>query len=497
MEKELTLSDLVTRLDVLSARLDRLERGNRLESVSPPSTNKIENAGSSTVFAPSHHQKFPSGQWLGFLGVGCFVLAVGYLIKIGVDSGWLTPARQLVLAYTFSSLMIWLGIRLRSGDFEYASYLPGAGFVGLFLATIGGVMITGTFTPVIGSAILLLLSWACIAVGTQFHPHAFLVVAVLGAYVGPVWFFEDGAGFLVPYYCVAALSFSTLALMRGERALNLLSAYGALFATSQATMQQGSDESFAIVSIALVFVIHLFGIFLHTKRTGDGLTSSEAYAYIPLILFAYALEYVPFSKFRPELWVYFGMGFSVALVLFQELAASVLRLEKSSPSRDVALSSALLILPHAVIYQWLPETFHHALGLAIVMVISMAPVRNDALSGLRVFGWVTRVLGIYFVLSSYFDIFSRAITGNLVMSAIEALLFGVALAVIFLRREAWMRKGGRIGVSAAHVMMLAGFYDLWSSQGARAVSRRDGAHTGERASHRPGMVTTGSTPTRA
>ncbi len=470
MEKELTLSDVVTRLDALTTRLERLERGHRPEPPVPFNTVRVEESRPKPSVAALSPKKNTSGNWLGILGVGCFVLAVGYLIKIGVDSGWLTPARQLILAYTFSALLVWLGSRFRGGDFEYASYLAGAGFVGLFLATIGGVVITGTFSSATGSVILLLLSWACIAVGAQFHPYAYLVVAVLGAYGGPVWFFGDGGGFLVPYYCVASLSFSTLALMRGERSLNLLSAYGALFATSQATMGTVVDGSFAIVSIAMVFLIHLLGIFLHTKRTGHGLTSSEAYAYIPLIIFAYALEYVPFSKYHPELWVYFGIGFSVSLVLLQEIAAHLLRLEKSSPSRDVALSAALLIFTHAVIYQWLPESFHHVLGLALVIALAVAPVKSESLEGLRVFGWVTRTLGAFFILSSYFEIFTRAIAENSLIHAIQALLFGASIAVTLLRREAWMRGFGKIGVSASHAMMLAGFYGLFSEQGPLAVS---------------------------
>ncbi|RYZ68932.1 MAG: DUF2339 domain-containing protein, partial [Proteobacteria bacterium] len=472
MENDQTLQDVVTRIDALHARLERLERLESRNGASVMSPRTV------SVLRPAPLRDQPqaivqerSGQWLGMFGVGCFVLAVGYLVKIGIDAGWLTPIRQMILAYAFSGLLVMGGIRLKSADFLYASYLPGAGFAGLFLTTIASVLTFQVLSAEMGSTLLLLLSWACIAIGSQFHPFAFLVVATLGAYAGPMWFFTEGSAFLVPFYCVASLSFSTLALMREERSLNLLSAYGALLATTQAASAVPEESLFAIVAVMVVFVIHLIGIFLHTRRTGRGLTEPEAYAYIPWILFTYALEYVPFSKSYPDAWVIFGMTFSAAIVVGQWISGRFLNLSKNSPSHDVAYSSALLIFTHAVILKWLPAEFHHTLGLALILVAALVPERTLGLTDqLRVFGWVTRILAVFLVLTSYITIFGLALRHESSTDCIQALLFGAGTVVAFLRRKSWMLNFGRFGIAAGHLMTLVGLYAGFAHFGALAVS---------------------------
>ncbi|MBE0502972.1 MAG: DUF2339 domain-containing protein [Desulfuromonadales bacterium] len=76
-------------------------------------------------------------QLLGWAGVTALVLAVAYLIKLGVDLGWLTPARQIILAVVSGAALIGSGIALRAADRHYASLLPAGGVVILFLAAYG------------------------------------------------------------------------------------------------------------------------------------------------------------------------------------------------------------------------------------------------------------------------------------------------------------------------------------------------------------------------
>ncbi len=115
----------------LNKRLTAIEL--RLGIVSSPIINKTPHEPQ-TVQAPSGHSKekssaSQSGSWLASVGMLFFVLAASFFIKLAIDSGWLTPERQLVGAFLFGLGLIGFGIHLKSKDSSYASFLPGAGVV--------------------------------------------------------------------------------------------------------------------------------------------------------------------------------------------------------------------------------------------------------------------------------------------------------------------------------------------------------------------------------
>ena len=68
-----------------------------------------------------------TGNWLGAVGVICFVFAAGFIIKLAVESGWLTPARQVGLAFLLGCSLIALGSHLFNKDQAYANFLLAGG----------------------------------------------------------------------------------------------------------------------------------------------------------------------------------------------------------------------------------------------------------------------------------------------------------------------------------------------------------------------------------
>ena len=76
-----------------------------------------------------------SGKLLGVVGTICFIFAAVYLIRLALDSGWLTPVRQVSLAGVLGLGLIALGFVFKEKDHEYFSYLPAAGVVVLYCLT--------------------------------------------------------------------------------------------------------------------------------------------------------------------------------------------------------------------------------------------------------------------------------------------------------------------------------------------------------------------------
>ena len=126
-------TDYQQRLDEIEARLSKIE--NHLHIA--PATRAPREVQADVTLPTSQPagNVFKPSVILGVIAVICFVLAGGFIVKLSFQSGWLTPFRQIGLAYIFGLSLIGAGLVLLSKDRDYAAYLPGAGVVLLYIAT--------------------------------------------------------------------------------------------------------------------------------------------------------------------------------------------------------------------------------------------------------------------------------------------------------------------------------------------------------------------------
>jgi uncharacterized membrane protein len=130
-----------TRIEALERRLELIEArlGIRVEcpSSSEPDLSSNQSPKTSVVETSS------GGKILGAIAVFFFVLAGMYMVKLAIDSGWLTPARQLGLTVLFGLTMVAGAFWVRRFDSPYSGYLAATGVVVLFLAAYGGTSFFG------------------------------------------------------------------------------------------------------------------------------------------------------------------------------------------------------------------------------------------------------------------------------------------------------------------------------------------------------------------
>ena len=123
---------------------------------------------------------------LGWGGAVALVLAAAYLIRLAVESGWLTPVRQVAFAAILGFVMIVAGFFLRNKYRHYAGLLPAGGVVILFLSIYGAHLFYGFMqaTPAaVGIVFVCLLSlWLC----TAFAGDLYALFAVAGSYSAPL-----------------------------------------------------------------------------------------------------------------------------------------------------------------------------------------------------------------------------------------------------------------------------------------------------------------------
>jgi uncharacterized membrane protein len=143
----MSLNDLEGRIAAAEARLARFEaflsqKAPQATSAARPQPSVAALASRASVRTPPAAQQRTESQLIGnVLGWGgaiALLLAASYLIRLAIDSGWLTPLRQIACAAIFGLMLIGSGFALRRNDRDYAGLLPAAGIAVLFLTIYGG-----------------------------------------------------------------------------------------------------------------------------------------------------------------------------------------------------------------------------------------------------------------------------------------------------------------------------------------------------------------------
>jgi len=122
---------------------------------------------------------------LGWGGAIALVLAASYLIRLAIDTGWLTPMRQIAFAVVGGLLLIGVGFVLRESERHYASLPAAAGLVILFLSVYGAHLYYGLIGPEAAAAAVVALSAGSLLLSRLFASDLYTLFAVVGSYAAP------------------------------------------------------------------------------------------------------------------------------------------------------------------------------------------------------------------------------------------------------------------------------------------------------------------------
>ncbi len=360
----LALEARVRRLEALLPSSAPEERGDFIFIAPPPPTAPRTPAAPQ----PAHRQPpppvtppFDVTQLLGWAGVTALVLAVAYLIKLGVDLGWLTPARQILLAIVVGVALIIAGIVLRQADRLYASLLPAGGVVILFLSTYGAHLYYRLIpypAAVAGIAAICLISlWLC----RLFESELYAFFAIVGSYSAPLLLtgLRAGVSDLAIYYSAWSLLFCAYALWLGQRRIYLTAAYLALIGFDLIWYAQWSHVPSADWRGALIFQAIQLAIFgcctaLFTLRHERPLDRDEAVVHLPPLLLFYALEYGLLDRYLPAMAPWIAVASLLLLLLIYAVARSAFTASLTG-GRLILGVYAAVVLFHAGYLEVLPD----------------------------------------------------------------------------------------------------------------------------------------------
>ncbi len=412
--------------------------------------------------------RLSSINWLGAISVLCFVLAGAFIVVMAVQSGWLTPARQIGLAAILGVSLIGAGLRMLRHDREYASLLPGAGIIVLYLTAVAACTYHHLINFEIGLAVVALISAVCIWLYTVVKHEVYPVTAALGAYVTP--FLLGGSPqteFILFYHVACSISFATISIWLNSRLLSMLAAYLAIGVSFFISSVNPFDPVYIWVLLAH-FAIFAVAVVVHSVQRQVAMTEKDAWSYFPVLLIFYAGEYSLISKLNPVIAPYISLGFAAALVVLYFVGRAGLKKE-SLASANVVAAYASIVAFHSGYLEILPDSFKPWLLPIIVFAAACRPRGPLDLGKTQVVPMLV-VGGI--VIVEYFRIIFLLIDGNADPGFVAVSIAAPASLAFLFAQERKIRETSDLLpiLFMAHALTILAFYNIAKPFGSLAVS---------------------------
>lgn len=433
-------------------KLARLTEPVHPAMTAPPISNPFKQAGRKHAVPPD----ISITQILGWTGATALVLATAYLIRLAVESGWLTPERQLALAALSGFLLIGAGLRLRSADREYASLLPAGGLVVLFLSIYGAHLYYHFIGVGMAAGAVIVTCLGALWLGRVFESEIYSLFAVIGSYSAP-FLLDALAGSvidLVIYFSAWSVLFCVYAIWLGVRRVYLLAAYMALLGFHVIYDMNGLSvwlEAFAFQAIQ--FLVFLAGAVWFSIRHNRPMSRDEAIVHLPLLLIFYALQYPLLEAHLPQLAPWIALT-SAALVLAAYLIAKKWMAATPQAGSLLVSAYAALVLFHAGYMELIPHAA--APWLVLLMLPALALYLRLAGSAGSAVQWPFQALigGVFAI--NYLRVVMDANHGSDADSQLLALFYAAELyaAYYFVRRLPDLQFLARPVLYAGHIALM-------------------------------------------
>jgi len=384
------MAELEERLAAIEARLARLERllSPRPRVETPPALPIAEENFTFELLeeTPPTPPTPSASSWvtglLGWGGVTALVLAAAYLVKLGIDLGWLTPARQTALAALGGVIMIAVGLALRQADRRYAGLLPAGGLAILFLTVYGAHLYYRLLVPGAAVAAVILLCLLALWLCHLFSDELYALFAVAGSYSAPLLLpvLRGDILDLALYFAAWDTLFCLYALHLGRRRIYLLALYLSLviFDLIWRVSDPGQWPT-ALGFQSFQFILFAACIAAFSVRHRSPLDRHAALAHLPPLLLFYILQYAVLDR-HLALWAPW-IALASAAVPALAYTAARLRLQRELPGGRLLLSAyAALVLLHAGYLEAVPDRWQPWAALLVAAVAAGSALRRPALA---------------------------------------------------------------------------------------------------------------------
>ncbi|HEY7656638.1 MAG TPA: DUF2339 domain-containing protein [Burkholderiales bacterium] len=392
---------------------------------------------------------------LGWGGAIALVLAAAYLIRLAVESGWLTPVRQVALAAISGLAMIAAGFVLRSVNRQYAGLLPAGGVAILFLSIYGAHLFYGFIDAAPATVAVVVVCLLSLALCRIFASDLYALFAVAGSYSAPLLIsgvptITD----LVIYFTAWGVVFCVFSIWHGRRLIYLLALYLALIIFDFMFRNKAPDAWTA----ALTFQTVQFAIFgtataLFTIRNKSPLDDVSAWGHLPPLLIFYFLQYALLKRHLPEIAPWIAVGSGVMIAALYGSARAVM--QRPLPGGEFLLwAYVALVLFHAGYLESVPDKWAPWVAFVIMPVTAIVAMRHG--SGIRASWPVWVAVSVIFAINYLrviFDADVRAVPARSWLAVAYALQLYVGY--YFLRNREPAKGIATLVLYAGHLCAMA------------------------------------------
>ncbi|KAF0185387.1 MAG: hypothetical protein FD163_1202 [Hyphomonadaceae bacterium] len=427
--------------------------------------------------------------WLGLIGIICFVFAAGLLIKLTIDSGWFTPTRQIFAAALFGIALIGCGFALLKRDLSYASLLPAAGIIILYLDAFAAVRLYSLVELPAGLVSTGVIAAICIWLQTKFRHQIYSLTAAVGSYLSPLIMdlgLDDN--FAMGYFLVCNIAFGIIAIFLQTRILTIISCYLAIILSgaiggyfpniasvvdvNQVQVVAANLAQNKLLALALFanFIVGIASVYLYTVRSKTTLSEEEGWSFLPVLLIFYGFENQLLMQITPTLapWISICFGLLVLGVYF----AARRFFPQSLGSRGVVIAFSTLVFAHALYFQILRDEERTWL-LPISMVLYGLLPKIDAFKKADPHWQLPRVVISLIIVVEYFKLIWHLGEHDSNYYDLVALIAIASMWFARLRNQGLLVSDNKLGnalLYAAHFMAIVTLFKIAGSDGSLIVS---------------------------
>ncbi|STX28179.1 Predicted membrane protein [Legionella beliardensis] len=449
------------RLQAIETRLDRLESYLKQAEVNRQTpwhdNTATERAASSK---PKKSIELRQGNWLGFIAIICFVLAGGFIVKLSLEAGWLTPIRQISFAYLLGILLIASGLLIMKRDQAYASLLPAAGIIVLYLTTFGAHRLYFLLTFSTALLTLIVISGISIWLYIKLRRDFYSITASLGTYLAPVVLsLNTKSVFSLYYFLCASVAFAVMSWLLKSRLLTLVSAYFAILMTGLVGFNLLQDR-LIVIMLALQFFIFALGTYFYSYKLKQSLTEREAFGFFPILILFYFMEYFYIDSAFPGFAPWISIGFALVLLSLYLLTKKQFT-GQAVASQSVIFAFTAVVFFHAVYIELLTIDSRPWLFVLLLIALTFSPIKAPAKNRLS---FLIPKLGAFIILViEYLSILNHLFnepTYYWILVSLSAFL-SLWFLIIWRFQEAYFQEQyGFLLLAAVHFLGLTAFYQL-------------------------------------
>lgn len=465
------MDSIEKRLNAMESRLVRIEASLKLPNQTETPKNKNSNSiprVSKTQMQSSINLK--SGSWLGFIAVICFVLAAGFIVKLSIQSGWLTHERQIFLAALFGITLIGAGFALMRTDRSYASLLPGAGIIVLYLTNFAAHRYYSLISFETAMALTGLVSGACVWLYTKIKHEAYAITAAAGAYLAPVVLgLNSDALFSLYYFLLCSVAFSIISVWVKSRELTLVSSYLAIFMTGFIGIDLKQDVLVAVI-LATHFLVFSVGTYFYAIKNKSPLSETESWSFLPVLLIFYAIEYYLINRIYPGFAPWISLFFAGFLITLYLSAKKLF--PDGLGSKTLVFAFATIVAFHSIYLELLPKDVQTWLFVLIMFGFVFLPI-NLAKKQINNSLFIPLLAILAILAIEYLTILSHLINGYSIKWLFISFASFASIWFVLTSSKSKVieqKNYGNTLLAAAHLLGVVGLYRLTNDIGSLAVS---------------------------